>query len=556
MALAASTIWDIRTGGSDTANGGGFDPGQTAGMNTDGAATTATGNSPVFSSASYNFTAGDVGAWIFIASGTNWTPGWYQIASVASNVATLTASVGTAPLFNAAFPHDRINTVAGCATTASPTGATWSIDYSQQNTAQKTYTDLTVVGAPSLVASSTANPFGKQQVGNCLVVTGGTNFNTGRYVIASVNGSLQATFISANSSIASGASSNGTGGMGGSLASPGQASGSMVLGNKLFLKAGTYNISSASTNISGGCVSLVSTTSGNSNAALIGYSSVRYDNGTKPLLQATGSISSFTMIASATANMIENVEVDGASYTGSTGISCVSGTSHKCKASHCAIGFTGGRHYYCEANACTTGGGFSSCECFYCYSHDNSIYGFVGTTITVGCISVNNTGASGWGFHAASSAATYDRCTAYGNAKDGFILNAGGGNSASRATNCISYGNTGFGFTGAGTNSECVWLFNCATGSNTAGALSSLAWRNVRNHIQLTADPFTNKAGGDYSLNNTAGGGALCRAAALPGVFPGLSTTTAYGDVGAVQHGDPAGGTTIAGTPLLRGLAH
>jgi predicted transcriptional regulator len=34
------------------------------------------------STASYNFVAGDVGAWVYIASGTNWTPGWYKIARI------------------------------------------------------------------------------------------------------------------------------------------------------------------------------------------------------------------------------------------------------------------------------------------------------------------------------------------------------------------------------------------------------------------------------------------------------------------------------------------
>ncbi len=119
-ALSGNTIWDIRTTGSDTANGGAFDPAQTAGMFTDGAATSATGNSPVFTSASYNFVAGDVGAWVYIASGTNWTPGWYQIASVASNAATLSAAIGaaiqgTTNAVNTRFP-DHASTVAGCAT--------------------------------------------------------------------------------------------------------------------------------------------------------------------------------------------------------------------------------------------------------------------------------------------------------------------------------------------------------------------------------------------------------------------------------------------------------
>src|SRR5690349_16220768 len=111
-------------------------------MNTDGAATSATGTAPVFSSASYNFVAGDVGAWVYIASGTNWTPGWYQIASVASNTATLEATAGVAYL-----AYITPTTANGCATTTSPTGATWTIDYSQQNAAQCTYTDLASAGA-------------------------------------------------------------------------------------------------------------------------------------------------------------------------------------------------------------------------------------------------------------------------------------------------------------------------------------------------------------------------------------------------------------------------
>jgi hypothetical protein len=50
--------------------------------------------------------------------------------------------------------------------------------------------------------------------------------------------------------------------------------------------------------------------------------------------------------------------------------------------------------------------------------------------------------------------------------------------------------------------------------------------------IICTADPYTNRAGGDYTLNNTAGGGALLRDAGLPQAFPGLSSTNAYMPIG------------------------
>src|ERR1700677_5124809 len=98
MALSAGTIYEVRsTATSGNVNGGGFNPANPNGL-TNLATTTGTGNtaSPVVSSASYNFAAGDVGAWLYVQGGTNWTPGWYQIASVASNKATLSAGVGQA----------------------------------------------------------------------------------------------------------------------------------------------------------------------------------------------------------------------------------------------------------------------------------------------------------------------------------------------------------------------------------------------------------------------------------------------------------------------------
>src|SRR5215831_12382533 len=94
MGFATTTHWQIQTTGSDTANGGGFDIAN-SNMSTNLAATSATGTAPVVSSASYNFVSRDVGHWVFIRSGTNWKPGLYKIASVASNQATLNAQAST-----------------------------------------------------------------------------------------------------------------------------------------------------------------------------------------------------------------------------------------------------------------------------------------------------------------------------------------------------------------------------------------------------------------------------------------------------------------------------
>src|ERR1035437_3502052 len=136
-----TSVFEVRSGATaGNVNGGGFNPAN-ANFISNFTATVATGNSPVIASASYNFVAGDVGAWVYVKSGSNWTAGWYQIASVASNKATVNAAIGQAiQISNGRYIT---NTVAGCATTASPTSGTCGIDYSQQTAAQYVTTVLT-----------------------------------------------------------------------------------------------------------------------------------------------------------------------------------------------------------------------------------------------------------------------------------------------------------------------------------------------------------------------------------------------------------------------------
>lgn len=66
--------------------------------------------------------------------------------------------------------------------------------------------------------------------------------------------------------------------------------------------------------------------------------------------------------------------------------------------------------------------------------------------------------------------------------------------------------------------------------------------------VDLSADPYTNAAAFDFSLNRTAGGGAAVRAVGFPpvvGSYPATGFTRAsYPDGGAVQHQD-SGGTVL-----------
>ena len=191
-AIPVTAVWEFRQDATaSNVNGGAFNPSAT--MATDLACTSATGNAPVCSSASYNFVAGDVGDWLFIQSGTNWTPGWYQVASVAANAATVTATIGAAVQRDATLGYVShryyANTVAGIATVASPTGGVWAMDYSQSAAAIATASDLASAdgdASPCVVTSATRT-FDDADIGNTIHITAaGTTFTVGWYSIASV----------------------------------------------------------------------------------------------------------------------------------------------------------------------------------------------------------------------------------------------------------------------------------------------------------------------------------------------------------------------------------
>lgn len=547
MALSATTVFEAQTGGSDTLNGGCFDPGQTAGMFADGAATAANTSAPVFTSASYAFLAGDVGAWVYVASGTNWTAGWYKIASVAGGAATLDAAVG-----HAVLSTHTLTTAAGCATVASPTAATWSIDYSQQAAAQFAYTDLASGGA-GLTVSSAAKPFAKQQVGNSIVVTGGTNFTAGHYVIASVAAGVATVVGAAN--ITTGVGASGTGGQGGAFASLGSAAGFMVTGNRLCVLAGVYIISSTTANVSGGRIALSGAT-----IAVVAYSAVRNDGAALATMQVAASgVTAITVITLSGANSsMEGILVDGQSKATITGITLAANgdAAINCRATGCVNGINGSSvnlFFYRCCSYSNSGIGIVSSSSFMmhdCTANANTGAGISTTGSLVGgtiayCFSTGNGGA---GISIANTGSCLMvNCTSDGNAGNGVTL-------ASAAHTVINHLSTnssaGFGYSGGATHR----FINCSGYNNFSGDQSGGVYTGF---TALSADPYTNKAGGNYSLNATAGGGAANRATGLPGAFPGLPSTTGYLDRGAAQHQDSGGaGGSVHGPIVAQGPSY
>lgn len=526
MALSATAITEIRFGGSDTLNGGVFN--SNASFTSNGAVSSANTASPVLSSVSYTFVAGDVGAWAFIQSGTNSIPGWYQIASVAGGNATLSAAIGAARLLLSNIPSG-VSTVAGCGTAASLTSISWGVDYSQQNAPQYSLTGLTTAAANAIILTGSASV---NMIGNGLFITAGTNFTTGVYQVNSVSAGVS---ITVDRTCTSAAGVAGTAGVGGGFASPGFASSISPSSGLLFLNynASAFSITSATTNIAAGCIAAAGLFN------FVGYDTTRTVANTdanRPTIQTNVSTATQVQNASTWA-AFQNVIFDGNSQTASK-VCNGSVLFHNCQIKNFNTA-NGGNPVHLSYCTYTGNSVALTCGAFASEFYANTATPVAGVQAGgdfVSCLFYANTGATTDGCSLAATQSAIG-CVAYNNGRDGFTLL---GNRQSPLVNCIStqngrYGaNNGTGFL--------MFMVNFATFNNTSGATNGTPLTSI-NPITMTGDPFTNASGNVFSLNSTAGAGALLRALGFPATFP-RGLTPSYLDVGAAQHQD-SGGTTI-----------
>src|SRR6266568_1510943 len=124
------------------------------------------------------------------------------------------------------------------------TGATGT-DYSQQTAAQFSGTDLVIDATTNTKVTSATHNFVAADVGNLIQITAGVGYTTGFYEIVSV-ASNAATLDRSPGAVGL---TGGTWWEGGALASPGMAGGAKVAGNQVWIKAGTYTITSTTANV-------------------------------------------------------------------------------------------------------------------------------------------------------------------------------------------------------------------------------------------------------------------------------------------------------------------
>lgn len=370
------------------------------------------------------------------------------------------------------------------------TGASGT-DYSQQDAAQLSITDGVVVeAAPTTLTSVTAG-FTSAMVGNCFYIASGTNFTVGYYLITAYTSSTTVTIDRDPTDGDGGDGSGGTLKVGGAADDPEQVSASVVAGNTVWIKAGTYTVA-LNVDVSGG---------GTTPIAWKGYNTTRDDKPTgtdRPLIDCASTLANGIVqdVADQTYRHVRvaNCTGDGILYgAGATFINVKSSSN-------------GDEGWDDSANV--------SINCFRCESASNGGFGFEATaSATASGISVGgtyihdntsggvNSGNQGSVFYSVVEANSGDgidetlnciNSIAHGNTgagSDGFDELI----STAYYINCVSTSNGQYGF--SGTDSYGAFDFNAYNGNGTAGLNVMTSGEN-----DLTSAPnFTDSANGDYT---------------------------------------------------------
>lgn len=425
-----------------------------------------------------------------------------------------------------------------------------SVDYSQQNAAQVSVTDAVTVGSTSI--TSVTGGFDDTMIGN------GVNLAGTVYAIVAVPNANTLT-VDRNTGTAIGQTAK----VGGALASLGFCLGQSSVSNLVWIKAGTYLVTSATANIAAGRANEAQGGTAAARFRVRGYQTTRGDNtGTKPIIRASG-VNNFTLWTSSAQNeTIENVTFDGAVATGILGmdvqVSDVTINSVTISNCHGGAAVLLGRVFAigCLFDTCGQdganysvifGGGVGLYDCVWsACAHSLNGNGTAEGSV-VRCLILNQsnnadviyleTGSAGKGYR-------IEECTIRGGPGNGI----GCANAQSTVVNCLITDIVGTAI--LSTASDAMDVVNCAffnNGTNITGVGRAVGT------VTLSADPYVSAAGGNYAPNATSGGGAAIRGAAFGNAPPGLSSTAGGLDIGAVQHVD-SGASGMLYIPNLEGI--
>lgn len=334
------------------------------------------------------------------------------------------------------------------------------------------------------------------------------------------------------------------------FASLGKACATAVSGDNIYVKSGTYTLTSTTNNANAGRFTIAA------GVRVEGYNSTVGDLGTAPVISA-GSLTSFTMCTiNATFNgrsaQLINIEFNGQSNSTVTGVNATANYTHNVRrvtVSNCTTGFLGTAGQSCISNcsAISCGTGFSAFYMLFgCIARSCTSFGFDNHKNAAFCLAINNGNS---GFRSLTTiGSSHLNCVAHGNTNYGFEIAYDIGLIA----NCLATSNTQHGYSLGGGNNNSMTAINNANWNNTSGANRYTQTAEI-GRIDLTANPYTDATNLDFTINNTAGGGVLLRSAGFPGSIQGGNT--GFLDVGCYQVAAGAGGGLILARPMNGGYS-
>lgn len=483
-------------------------------------------------------------------------------------------------------------------------------DYSQQdakNTFVVSAADLTIDATINTRVTSASHTFVAGDIGKYVVVTAGTSWTPGQYLISSITGSAanlgsspsaagnanKGTYLLGLDMSVTNAVANGTT----TITSATAAFGPSIVGSIVYFQGGSGSITGTWRQVTARASAssitidlLIASSTGmtmNIGGALKtpGQASAIMVTGNIAYLKNVGadgaSIFSITSASAAVTNgVISNanqVYFQGYTSTRSLGntnnrptiqLNVASATMWSSGSGIIAQGIVCDGNSQTSAKMCAATGSFIRClfnnfnvattntpNFLNCVATTNSAVVFV-AKFAVRCEAYANTAT---GFQISSAAID---CIASGNTgatTDGFIATASG--SVFSGCIAISNGLDGFHITGANLLVNChaesntgvgyqvispsiSALLNCsAYGNSSPTNLNSNNVSNVGFITVTVGSVFVNAGANNYALNSTVNQGALLRAAADPATFP-RGLTANFRDIGAAQHQDTPSTTT------------
>lgn len=431
-------------------------------------------------------------------------------------------------------------------------------DRSQSNTPFCSATDLVL--ASSTTMTSVTCPFSSASVGNIIQITAGTGFTAGFYQVVSVATSTATVDRTAGT----GGSTAGTFALGGALATIAKAFAAMTTSNIIFVKASATYVTTANLMLPNATNLTPSPTQPPNQ--LVGYTISRSDGGRATIQLNTTSGLKGIDGSNAGGWYISNIVMDCNSLGTSTGIylnavSVIRNSLVKnCTTAPINLNFNYSTLMDSEITGNTSSAIVNGTGCLIIrnYIHGNTATGLtqngnIGSSMFN--VIANNTGASSDGIQVGNYPNHVVANTIYNNGRDGLRFQNNNSLGESTVRDNLFVNNAGYGMngyqSGAGWGSFPQFdgnaYYNNTLGNRTNSSDTSTIPINAANpytsslDVILTANPFTNAAGGDFTLNAAAGGGAAAKGAGTPGGLPGLSPIGAM-SFGVYQPASSSGG--------------